>query len=189
MAANSSGASIYALHPTIAGLYVGLTDSTSTAGIDPITFCIFRNVSPDTTTNTYHHGCIAQVVSDGTGIESVYSNTGTYAAPVWTKFAADISGQFDAVSVVTNGATLVPLFANPNGFAGSLTGITFTSADDANGTITVSNSGVTVATIVKGSQGSVKGSSIAVTAFTAAGSLNVVSTGGNGTLTATFLIA
>ncbi len=189
MSANSSGASVYALHPTIAGLYVGLTDSTSTAGIDPITFCIFRNVSPDTTANTYHHGCIAQVVSDGTGIESVYSNTGTYAAPVWTKFSADISGQFQSVSVVTNGGTLVPLFGPPTGFNGSLTSVSFTASDDASGTITLSSNGTTVATIVKGSQGSVKGSSIAVTAFTAAGSLNVVSSGGNGTLTATFITA
>lgn len=86
MAENSSGMSPFGKHPTIAGLYVALTDSTSTIGTDPIAFCIFRNVSPDTTANTYHHGCIAIVVSDGNGVNSVYQNTGTYAVPAWTLF-------------------------------------------------------------------------------------------------------
>lgn len=88
---NSSGASLYGEHPTIAGLFVGVTDSTSKIGTDPITFCIFRGVSPDTTANVYHHGCIAQVVSDASG-NSVYQNTGTYAAPVWTLFDTAAGG-------------------------------------------------------------------------------------------------
>lgn len=212
MSANSSGASLYAPHPTIANLYVAVTDSTSAAGIDPISFCLFRGNSgaaPTTDANTYHHGCIAQVV-DGTGL-SVYVNTGTYAAPAWTSIGSlppgDISltqgsilvgnssgvaaatRQYGAVSVQTNGTTVVPLFSNPTGFAGSLTGIYFTSIDNANGTITVSSNGSTVATLTKGSIGSVVGSSISAFAFTGAGSLNVVSSGAsaNGTITATFI--
>ncbi len=210
MAANSSGMSPFAPHPTIAGLYVGLTDSTATGGIDPINFCMFKGVSPDTTANTYHHGCIAQVTSEASGTLSVYVNTGTYAAPAWTDIGALPPGEislpsgqtltgngsgvaaatksYDAVAVVTNGATAVPLFAAGTlPTPGSLTGVMFTAADDLNGTITVTNNGTTIATIVKGSQGSVKGSSIAASAFIAGGSLNVVSTSGNGTLTATFI--
>ena len=92
------------------------------------------------------------------------------------------------VAVKTNGTTVVPLLGNPTGFAGSLTGVLFVSADDANGTITVANSGTTVATMTKGSQGAVVGSAIASVAFTATGSLTVVSSGAsaNGTLYATF---
>lgn len=82
---NSSGASLFGPHPTIPFLFVGVTDSTSTIGTDPIAFCIFRGNSgaaPSANANTYHHGCLAMVV-DGTG-NVVYQNTGTYASPVWT---------------------------------------------------------------------------------------------------------
>jgi hypothetical protein len=212
MSMNSSGASLYAKHPTIPFLFLGVTDSTSTLGTDPINFCFFRGnggAAPSADVNTYHHACIAQVIDDTSSAISVYINTGTYTSPSWTELGnlppgdisltsgqilvgngsnvAVASKQYGAVSVVTNGATAVPLFSGSLETPGSLTGVVFTAADDANGTITVTNNGVTIATIVKGSQGSVKGSSIAASAFISGGSLNVVSTSGNGTLTATFI--
>jgi hypothetical protein len=107
MAANSSGASVFAKHPTISGLYVGQTDSTSTIGIDPIVFCIFRGLAStdvlDTTASTYHHGCLAIVVDDSSGTASVYQNTGSYTAPSWTLF--DTGTSFSLPATVTDTTT------------------------------------------------------------------------------------
>lgn len=208
---NSSGASTYAPHPTIAGLYVGLTDSTSSGGTVPITFCIFRNVSPDTTANVYHHGCIAQVVTESSGSLSVYVNTGTSAAPSWTNLGALPPGDialaqgkmlrgsatgvaesqtyYGEVAVLANGTTAVPLFGTSTPFRGSLTSVEVISLDDLNGTITLSNSGVTVTTIVKGSANTVRGSATFVNnAFLFGGSVNIVnSTAAGAVVKATFV--
>lgn len=166
MSANSSGASLYAPHPTIAGLYVAITDSTSTVGIDPITFCLFRGVSPDTTANTYHHGCIAQVVSGTSGALDVYVNTGNYALPVWTNIGALPPGdialtagyiltgsttniaqqtpQYSAVSVATNGTTPVKLFNGPNPYTGSITSIHIVSGSTTSVNVTTFTDGGTL---------------------------------------------
>lgn len=127
---NSSGASLFGKHPTITGLYVGLTDSSSTVGTDPVAFCIFRNVSLDTTANVYHHGCIAILVSGGTGTNAVYQNTGSYAVPVWTLFdtGTGFSLPTSATDATTTTGTSLGLTANSvttgQGISLSTTGLT-----------------------------------------------------------------
>lgn len=105
MAGSSSGASLFAPHPTIPFLFPAVTDSTASAGTDPIAFCIFRGNSgaaPSTDANTYHHGCIALVV-DGTGGNVVYQNTGSYASPTWTLF--DTGTGFSLPTTATDSTT------------------------------------------------------------------------------------
>lgn len=106
MPANSSGASLYAPHPTIPFLFLGVTDSTSAAGIDPITFCLFRGnggAAPSTDVNTYHHGCIALVV-DATG-NGLYQNTGTYASPAWNLIETAGTGGLTLPATATDATT------------------------------------------------------------------------------------
>jgi len=194
MAANSSGASLFAPHPTIAGLYVGLTDSTSTIGIDPITLCIFRGVSPDTTANTYHHGCIAIVVDGSGGSSSMYQNTGTYAAPSWSVMTAG-SGvtTYAVVAATTNGTTPVNLFGTTNGITGTLTSVIAIAQDTTASNISlITNVGGTETKfadkIVKSTSiGGVTGTITSNTAFTAAGTTQIVSSGsGNAVVVATY---
>jgi hypothetical protein len=169
MAANSSGASVFAAHPTIAGLYLGVTDSTSTIGIDPIVLCLFRNVSPDTTANTYHHGCIAIVVSDTTGVNSVYQNTGTYSSPSWTLF--DTGTGFAIPTVATDAAT-----TTGTSFALTMSAITTGVAES------LTAAGVTTGTIFK----AVAAAATLTTGFYFAandGALNVFTVGANGHIT------
>ena len=134
MPANSSGASLYAPHPTIPFLFLGVTDSTSAAGIDPITFCLFRGnggAAPSTDVNTYHHGCIALVV-DAAG-NGLYQNTGTYASPVWnlieTAGAGGLTLPATATDTTTTTGTSLAITANSitSGVGESLTATAVTS--------------------------------------------------------------
>lgn len=190
MPANSSGASLYAKHPTIPFLYLGVTDSTSALGTDPITFCFFRGNSgaaPSTDVNTYHHGCIAQVI-DGTGI-SVYLNSGTYAIPVWTEINGGSVNFDQSVTVVTNGTSLVPLFGTSNAFAGTLTGLQVISGSTTSVNITLSNNGTNVGVLATSTTvGAVTGSAnFTATAFTVGGSVNVVNSSAAANATATVI--
>ena len=120
MPANSSGAGLYGPHPTIPGLYIGLTDNTSTLGIDPAVFVIFRGVSPDTTANVYHHGCIAIIVSDGANTDSIYENIGTYAVPVWA-LISEVAGSPTSPYTLLTAANFASTTANASGATGTLT--------------------------------------------------------------------
>jgi hypothetical protein len=138
MAANSSGASIFAKHPTIPALFVAMTDSTSTIGVDPIAFCLFRGLSStdvlDTTANTYHHGCIALVVDDSAATASVYQNTGSYAIPAWTLF--DTGTSFSLPATVTDSTTTTGTsFAVTGNSITSGNGETFTATGLTTGNI------------------------------------------------------
>ena len=192
MPENSSGASIYAKHPTIPYLFLGITDSTSTLGIDPITFCFFRGnggAAPSTDTNTYHHGCIAQVIDAAGGVLSVYINTGTYASPTWTILNGG-SGTYDqSVSVKTNGTTLVPLFGNPSTINASLTGIQVISGSTTSVNVTLSSSGTTLGVFATSTTlGAVTGSgNFTTTPFTTAGSVNIVNSSADLSATATVI--
>lgn len=87
---------------------------------------------------------------------------------------------YGSVAVPTGASSaLVPLFANPNGIAGTVTSVTVISGDSTAGTILVINNGVGVGTIVKlNAIGGVKGTALSIgVAFTATGSINVQSVG------------
>lgn len=190
MPANSSGASLYAQHPTIPYLFLGVTDSTSSAGVDPITFCFFRGnggAAPSADVNTYHHGCIAQVI-DGSGV-SVYLNSGTYALPVWTEINGGSGTFYQTVSALTNGTTLVPLFGTSNPFAGSLTSVQVISGSTTSVNVTLSNNGTNFLTLATSTtKGATTGSATLVAqAFTVGGSVNIVNSTADLTGTATVI--
>lgn len=195
MPANSSGASVYAKHPTIPFLYLGLTDSTSKSGTDPITFCLFRGNNgnpPSTDTNTYHSGCIAQVVDASDGGD-VYINTGTYAVPVWSEVNGGATTFYESVSAATNGTSLVPLFGTSNPFSGSITSIQVISGSSSSVNVTISNNGTNVGTVAtSATSGVVTGSgNFTVIPFTLGGSVNIVNSvagvNSTATLIATFI--
>jgi len=74
-----AGTSLSGIHPTIANLYVVLTDSYNSNHI----LYAYCNGTPDTTTNTYAHGCIMNQRDSGTGSLALYENVGSAVAPVW----------------------------------------------------------------------------------------------------------
>lgn len=200
-----SGSSLAAPHPTIANLYPMITDSFN-SNLMLFGYC---TGAPDTTADVFEHGCILIRIDSGTGNKAIYENVGSSSVPSWN-LIGDITASeitlatgkvlignasgvaaaqnlYGSAAARTNGATLVPLMGNPVGFAGSLTAIEVIAQDDANGTITVTNNGATVATIAKGSINSVRGSGTTVNvAFAATGSINAVTDGGAATVIAHF---
>lgn len=84
------------------------------------------------------------------------------------------------ITLMTNGTTEVNVFGTTNGISGTFIGAArIISKDDANGNITLqhTSAGTVLFTIAKGSQGSVKGSYFAATAFAATGTATIKSSG------------
>ncbi len=202
-----AGSSLFAPHPTIASLWVALTDSTN-SNLITLARC---NGVPDTTANVFAHGCLMIRTDSGTGNKAVYENVGSSAAPSWNLIGDITAGeitlangsilvgnssgvaaaqrQYGAVTVqATN--TAGSLFGSST-FGGSLTGILFAPGPQGGaGTVTIKNGATTIATLaVSAGQGSVVGSNISATAFTSAAALSVVTSGAtvDGALTATFI--
>lgn len=205
-----AGSSLFAPHPTIASLWVALTDSTNS---NLITFARC-NGAPDTTANVFAHGCLMIRTDSGTGNKAVYENVGSSAAPSWNLIGDITAGEITlaAGSILVGNASGVAAAqrqygavttraSNTSGslfgsstFGGSLTGISFAPGPQGGaGTVTISNAGVTIATLTVpaggATQGSVIGSNIAASAFTSAANLAVVTSGAtvDGALTATFI--
>lgn len=87
--------------------------------------------------------------------------------------------------VSTNGATPVNVFGSTNGFAGTVVMVKVTAKDDSNGTIDLAGSNGTIARVVKGSAGQIRGSYIGIsgvqgTTFASSGTLTVSSNSGSG---------
>ncbi len=76
-----AGTSIVAPHPTIANMYVREVDS-----ITGLILSANCTGTPDTTANVFQHGATMTRTDSGTGVNAIYQNTGSSAAPVWTLF-------------------------------------------------------------------------------------------------------
>src|SRR5258708_23237605 len=76
-----AGTSLSAPHPTIANLWVRETDSVNSNLI----LSAYCTGTPDVTANTYAHGAIMVQTDSGTGADAVFQNTGSSAAPAWSK--------------------------------------------------------------------------------------------------------
>lgn len=83
----------------------------------------------------------------------------------------------NTVTVKTNGTSEVDVFAATNPISGTFLGARILNKDDANGNITLqhTSAGTTVFTIAKGSQGVIKGSVFAATAFASGATATVKS--------------
>lgn len=114
-----------------------------------------------------------------TVVENIVGNT---AATRWIK---------KTIVLDTNGSTEVNVFGTTNGIAGTFVGARIIPKDDANGNITLqhTSAGTVVFTIAKGSQGAVKGSAFAATAFAATGTATVKSTSGNCRVEIDFIVS
>ena len=79
-------------HPSIANLWVREVDPTSTAthGHPLILTGVISGLSSDnaidTTTNTYHHGCVLTQVDGTTNLSAQWENVGTIASPSWQRW-------------------------------------------------------------------------------------------------------
>ena len=78
-------------HPSIPGLWVREIDplSMNTYGKHLILTGVLKGVSDnaiDTTTNTYHHGCILTQVDGTTNLSAQWENVGTIASPSWQRW-------------------------------------------------------------------------------------------------------
>ncbi len=202
-----AGTSLFAPHPTIANLWVALTDQQD-SNLIVLARC---TGSPDTTANVYSHGAIMIQTDSGTGNKAIYENVGSSAVPSWNLIGSIVASeitlangsilvgnasgiaaaqrQYGAVTVnATN--TAGSLFGT-SAFSGSLTGLVFTTGPQGvSGTVTVKNGSTTIATMTsKTGAGSLTGSSISETAFAHAADLSVVTSGStiDGALLATFI--
>lgn len=82
----SAGAGLAGKHPTIANLYVMLTDNSSSTP-DLILMGIMTGTL-NTTANTYQKGCVLFVTDEGSAESGIYTNVGTSASPVWSQISA-----------------------------------------------------------------------------------------------------
>jgi hypothetical protein len=176
----SAGSSLFAPHSTIANLWVALTDSTDS------NYIILARCTgtPDTTTETFAHGCLMIRTDSGTGTNAIYENTGSAAAPVWELLNTSGGASYSVAVARTNGTTPVSFFGATNNFNGTIKAVEVISQDDANGTISVATDSGVTASIVKGSINSVRGSGTSVNnTFTSTGSLTTVSDAASGNAT------
>ena len=79
-------------HPTIANLFVREVDPTTTAtyGHPLIITAVISGMSDnaiDTTTNTYHHGCLLTQVDGTTNLSAQWENIGSVASPAWQRWS------------------------------------------------------------------------------------------------------
>ena len=79
-------------HPTIANLWVREVDpvSTATYGYPLILTGVIKGMTDnaiDTTTNTYHHGCILTQVDGTTNLSAQWENIGTIVSPAWQRWS------------------------------------------------------------------------------------------------------
>ena len=88
-----SGSGIIAgsAHPSIANLWVRELDPTSTAtyGHPLIVTGVIKGMTDltiDTTTNTYCHGCLLTQVDGTTNLSAQWVNIGTVASPAWQRW-------------------------------------------------------------------------------------------------------
>lgn len=135
-----AGTSLSAPHPTIANLWVVISDSVNSNHI-LFGYC---NGTPGTTADTYAHGCILNQRDSGTGTKAIWQNTGSTTSPSWARVDSAIGGtNYNALSVNSNGTATVNVF----GAAGAPTNLTITSVgvvtlDTTAATYTVSQAGV-----------------------------------------------
>ncbi len=126
--------------------------------------------------------------------DATLSDTGTLTVASGAITGGKLStlAGYYAVAVKTNGTTPVNVFGATNGFAGTITSVTSIAQDATASFITMATNAANVATnIVKGTAiGGVAGTVMSATAFTAGGTLTVVSSGsGNSIVVATFTVA
>jgi len=120
---------------SIAGLEYFVTNSNG-----HIMDCSFASTPFDTTTLTYGVGC--QAVDRSTG--DVYTNTGTSAAPTWTK-QPKIGSHY---SQAMKAAGTYSLFGTcPVGMSGTITGVRATGGSTSTNVLTFSKNGTTFATL------------------------------------------
>ena len=205
----NNGASIVAPHPTIANLWVRETDALN-SNLILTGYC---NGAPDTTADTYAHGCTLIRLDSGTGNKALYENVGSSAVPSWNLIGdvtaeeislangkmlvgnssgvAEARRHYGAVAFQFNGGTTPGSIFGAQTWSGSLTGLKFVTGTQGNaGTITVKVGGTTVAIMTSiAGQGSCVGSEIAETAFSSAALVTVESGNANqdGTLWAAFI--
>jgi len=79
-------------HPSIAKLWVREVDpvSVATYGYPLILTGVIKGMTDnaiDTTTNTYHHGCILTQVDGTTNLSAQWENIGTVASPAWQRWS------------------------------------------------------------------------------------------------------
>ena len=122
-----AGTSFAAPHPTIANLYVRETVSTDSNLI----IAAYCTGAPDTTANTYEHGCVMTRTDSGTGSPAVYQNVGSSASPSWTLLTTDAAPQVKTVTALGTVQNSTPTAAQ---LIGGI--VTQTSATGA-GTVTL----------------------------------------------------